>query len=104
MWSHIQNLTGRTLKTLDRGNAFDIVSVGSATATVRPLASGIDRTIEREAFEQAFTELRTRGELSRTDIQKKYSSFNPAYVASMLAQVPGVSVKTRPIRLFYRKP
>lgn len=104
MWEHIRKLTGTTLKTLERGHPFDVVEVGSENATVRPQATGIKRTIEKETFEEAFKELATRGELSRADIQERYTLFNPAYVASMLAQVPGLTVKRESIRLFYRHP
>lgn len=88
MWSYIQNIKGKTLKTLEKGHPFDVVSVGSENVTVKPRASGIERTVAREAFEHAFAELSARGELSRADIQKRYAS-------SILLMSPPCSPKSQ---------
>jgi hypothetical protein len=104
VWNYIRSLSGASLRTLDKGRSFDVTHVGDTSVTVRPHATGTERSIERDAVERAFEELAVRGELTRAEIQERYSSFNPAYVAAMLAEVPGVRVALRPIRLFYKAP
>jgi hypothetical protein len=102
IWSEIKKLKGTTLRTLDQNKPFDIVEVTDQNVIVKPHARGIERTVEREAIEDAFGELALRGEIARTDIQDKYSNFNPAYVAAILASLPGVTVLRKPIRLYYK--
>lgn len=101
IWSEIRNLQGDTLKTLDRGNPFDVSYVGNDTLFVSPQISGKARPIKRGTFEEAFNELRIRGELSRSDIQTRSSRFNPAYIAAILSKVTGVRYRRRPIVLSY---
>jgi hypothetical protein len=101
VWSHIESMAGKTLATLERGKAFDIVKVGSSRVVVRPHASNTARSIERRELEGAFKELSLQGELSRSRIQQQYSDWNSAFVAAMLADIPGVRIAHKPIRLLY---
>ena len=101
IWSEFRKLQGKTIRTLDRRNPFDVSYVGQDTLIVTPQVSGKVRTINREIIESAFIELKTKGELSRSEIQDRYSSFNPAYVAALLSELPGVSYRIRPIVLRY---
>jgi hypothetical protein len=103
LWSEISKLEGKTLRTLDRNRPFDVVKVGVREVIVRPHVRGIVRTIHRDAIEDAFSELAARGKMARTDIRNRYSDFNPAYIAAMLAALPGVKVFKKPIRLEYSK-
>ncbi len=101
IWSEIKKLKGTTLKTLDQYRPFDIVTVTDQNVIVKPHARGIARIIERKAIEDAFGELALHGEITRADIRKRYTDYNPAYVAAILASLPGVTVSRRPIRLYY---
>ena len=101
IWSEIKKLKGTTLKTLDQNRPFDIVEVTDQNVIVKPHARGIARTIKREAIEDAFGELALRGEITRADIRERYANYNPAYVAAILASLPGVTALRKPIRLYY---
>ncbi|MCB0018425.1 MAG: hypothetical protein KDE09_11585 [Anaerolineales bacterium] len=101
-WAVIGALEGKTLKTLDRLQPFDVVAVDSAKIIVRPHKSGKERPIKREVVEGAWSDLMRRRELTRNDIRERYSQFNPAYVAAILAAVPDVDYRIRPIRLNIR--
>jgi hypothetical protein len=100
-WSQISRLRGTTLKTLDQKHPFDIVEVTPEAVTVRPHATDKERAIRRAEIEPAFQELVTKGVLTRTEIHKQYSEFNPAYVAAILAALPDVQHSVRPIELKY---
>jgi hypothetical protein len=101
IWAEVGRLHGKTLKTLDRGQAFDLVAVTDAGAHVRPHISDKERVIQRKEIEAAGRALVAKGTLSRTEIQQRYSLFNTAYVAAILAALPGVTHRVRPIELQY---
>jgi hypothetical protein len=100
-WEEIHKLKGRTLKTLDRGNPFDVVDVTERVVVVRPHENNKVRKIGRDRIEGAYKELIAKREITRSEIRSKYSEFNPAYIAAMLANLPGVTHITKPIRLKY---
>ena len=102
IWSEIEKLQGKTLNTLDRKKPFDIVYVGEQTVIVRPHVRRLERPIRRQVIEDAFAELKLRGEISRCEIRDRYTSFNPAYVAAILSSLPGVTYLLKPIRLYYQ--
>ena len=104
IWPQIEKLHGKTLNTLDRKKPFDIVQVGEKKVIVRPHVRKLERPIRRDRIEGAYSELRLRGELSRCDIRDRYSNFNPAYIAAILASLPGVTFLLKPIRLYYQEP
>ncbi len=103
VWTEIKALVGQTLRTLDQNNAFDVLAVTDQAVVVCPRASGKERKVKRGEIEPAFHELVTRGMIQRTDIRDRYSNFNPAYVAAILAALPGVRHSVRPICLFYAR-
>lgn len=102
LWSEIGRLKEQTLRTLSRNNAFDIVEVSRHRVIIIPHATGHERTIASLEIEGAFNEIVSSKEITRNDIQQQHSSFNPAYVAAILAALPDVKVVSRsPIRLEY---
>lgn len=101
IWPAIEGLKGKTLRTLDRNNPFDVVDVTDQTIVVCPHASGRERTIRRKEVEPAYQELRTRGVVERADIRERHSEFKPAYVVAILASLPGVRYSVKPIRLHF---
>lgn len=100
-WEEIHKLKARTLTTLDQGKPFDVVDVTERVVIVRPHAHGNERRVGRKRIEGAYNELMTKREITRGTIRAKYSDFNPAYIAAILATLPGVTHATRPIRLQY---
>lgn len=100
-WQEVQRLEHQTLKTLDRSNPFHIVRVTEHVVIVKPQETGIERRIQRGRLENSFRELVAIGELSRSEIEDKHSPRNPAYIAAILAEMPGVRLSLRPITLHY---
>lgn len=102
MWSQFKRFEGETLYTLDRRNPFDVVRVTRSQLIVSPHKSGDERILTRQVLEGAYQTLQQKTELTRGDIQANYSGWSSAYVAALLAQLPDVSYRIRPIRLYYR--
>ncbi len=50
-------------------------------------------------MEAAYQRLMALEELSRSEIRELFSEFNPAYVAAILAALPGVTYSRKPIAL-----
>lgn len=103
VWSVIQQLEGRTLHTLDQNKPFDVVAVTEQTILVQSYASGKERRIKRDEIAPAYEELHTRVVVERADIRERYSNYNSAYVAAILAALPGVRHSVQPIRLRYER-
>ncbi len=103
IWGEIRKLEGQTLRTLDRGKRFDVVSVTENTVTVMPHETHEQRPIDREMLEDAYRFLEVTGQITRTDIRAEYSEFNSAYVAAILAEMPGVKYSVAPIRLRFHR-
>jgi hypothetical protein len=99
VWRFFRGLKGRRLSTLDQQRPFTLVDVSPTNLTVRVESTGFPRTIRRADFEEAWERLREQGRLARTEIHREISPFNPAYVSTLLAQVPGVRHTISPILL-----
>src|SRR5437868_12655489 len=100
IWSEIEKLDGLTLKTLDQKKAFDIVGVTDHVVTICPHETQTERPIARDEIEKAYQYLYVVEQITRTEIREKFSEYNPAYVAAILAELPDVSHAIRPIRLW----
>jgi hypothetical protein len=100
IWEEIVKLNGRTLYTLDRQKPFTTVSVTESNVVVRPRETGKERSIPRAGIEGAHRQLVAAGRLTLAEIEKGFAPLNPAYVASLLAEIPGVAVSTRPLQLW----
>lgn len=103
VWGEIAKLVGQRLETLDEGNRFKVVKVGENHVELLLSRTGNPRRIERGEIEAAWDQLIREGSISRSTIHRKYSEFNPPYVSAILAALPGVTHKTKPIRLFYQR-
>ena len=100
-WDKVKELEGRTLKTLDHEKKFDILAVSNKGVIVKPLSTGKERKVPRDEIDDgAYRELASNKEITRTTIEAKFSPRNPVYVAAILAELPGVRYKIRPIRLW----
>jgi hypothetical protein len=98
-WREVQSLVGRNLQTLDQGKPFEVILVKDGVVIVRVGSSGKERKIRRKQIEPAWNELIRRSVLARTTIRDQYSKFNPAYIAAILAALPGIEYTQKPIIL-----
>jgi len=99
VWQHFRGLVGQRFHTLDQRKPFILSEVGHNNLTVRVEETGKSRPIQRAHFEEAWNRLASAGRLSRSEIHREISPFNPAYVSTLLAQVPGVQHRLSPIVL-----
>lgn len=100
--AHLNELVGKTLKTLDRNKPFDILHVTHETVIVYIHAGKKERFIPIKELEGAFLGLMANKRISRSEIEELYSPRNPAYVAAILAAFPGVDYSLKPIALYIK--
>jgi len=100
MWVEIEKLKSQTLTTLDQKKPFNVVDVTEHAVLICPQETQTERPISRDEIENAYRHLVTIGQSTRTEIQEKFSEYNPAYVAAILAALPNVQHSTRPIKLW----
>ena len=104
VWTFLQGLRGRRFHTLDQHHPFTLEEIGNANLVVRVERTGRSRPIPKGDFSEAWNRLTTLGQLSRTEIHREISPFNPAYVSTLLTQVPGVHYRVSPIVLSVSEP
>jgi hypothetical protein len=102
LWQRISDLKGQTLKTLDQHKAFDVLVITDKSVILHLHSTGKERIVERERIEAAWRALQRQGTISRSDIQAKFSPRSSAFVAALLAALPGVTYRVRPIELSYK--
>jgi hypothetical protein len=102
-WNLVRRLVGRKLYTLDQRHPFQVVEIDEKSLHILVETTGNHRAIPRGEIEAAWKHLVREGEITRTEIREQYSAANPAYVAAVLAALPGISYQTGPIRLIYRQ-
>jgi hypothetical protein len=98
----IKQLIGKQLHTLDQKSPFVVIHVDDTT-TVINTSTGTEWKIDNYRIKNAWEELINSGILSRTEIQTKFSEFNPAYIAAILSEFPGVIYSEKPIILKFRQ-
>lgn len=101
-WDQIKLLVGKSLKTLDRRKPFDILECTDTYIIVRPHENKIERRINRQEIMNTLNELRMRKSITRSEIREHHAQFNPAYVAAILASLPDIEYKLKPITLYYK--
>jgi type I restriction-modification system DNA methylase subunit len=99
-WRQIATEIPRQLQTLDEQKPFEITSVTHETVELI-VSTGQPRTLQRGDIEQAWNELSRHGRVDRDQVTR-FANFNVAYVMAILAQLPGVSHKLRPLRLMFK--
>ena len=87
----LEKLTGKTLATLDRQKRFDVLSVMPKQIMLYIQATGKERKMHWREIEPAWELLQREGQLTRITIRDRFSEANPAYVAALLASLPGVT-------------
>jgi hypothetical protein len=103
LWEEIKKLEGKTLFTLDRKSPFEIRYVSNIKVILRT-STGKDRPLLWTELEQAWKHLEKHKKLTRREIREyEYSNFNPAYVASILANISGITHSNKPITLYLQR-
>lgn len=97
LWRQIAMQIPRKLKTLDQGKPFEITSV-THDAIELIVSTGEPRAVPRPDMEQAWNILAAQGELTREQVTP-FANFNVAYVLAILAQLPGVEYRIKPLKL-----
>lgn len=100
VWEQIDYLTGQTLKTLERHKPFEVMEVTSSDIQIYIYSTLRKQRIKRVEIEGAWQELQKEGFITSSGIKSRYSKNNPAYIAAILASVPGVTHRIKPIQLF----
>lgn len=101
LWKELMKLVGQELHTLHENNPFTMDEVRERQVKITVGTTGNRRTIQRKELEPAWEHLVEEGSISRTEIHAQFSDFNPAYVTAIFAVLPGVTHRTKPLRLFY---
>ena len=100
MWQEIKKLKGQTLTTLAQQKPFDIFDVTHHAVLICPQETQTERPISRDEIDASYRHLVTTGQTTRAEIREKFSEYNPAYVAAILAALPNVEHSSRPIKLW----
>jgi len=101
VWEQVRQLIGRTLYTLKQRNPFRVEGIKGTVVQITIGKTGHSRPVRRSEILLAWQKLERDSEISFADVQEN-ALFNPAYVSAILAQFPGVTYWTRPIRLRYQ--
>ena len=99
LWAELKKLEGKTLHTLDRKKPFEVVEVSGDRVQICT-STGRERSVRWRSLEQAYAHLEKFGRLTRKEIgELGYSEYNRAYVAALLANLPGIIYTVKPITL-----
>jgi hypothetical protein len=96
LWETIRGLCNQTLTTLKQKKKFDVLELDRNHVNIFIHASGKNRPVPKAEIEAAYNHLLLHGEISRTEIEAKYSPRNPVYVSVFLSKVPGVTYSIYP--------
>jgi hypothetical protein len=66
LWSEVKKLEGATLRTLDRGNRFEVLAVTRQNVVVKPSATLKERPIQWAEVLGAYRELSALGRTTRS--------------------------------------
>jgi hypothetical protein len=96
-WNLLVGLQGKVLKTLGQGKPFTVINVSQGYIYIVPHKNNKGRTIDIKEIEGAYRRLKTMGQITRVEIEAQFSPRSPAYVAAILATLPGVRSHGKPI-------
>ena len=102
LWTELKKLEGFTFQTLKQKKKFEVIVVTDSLILIKPQARGKERSISRKEVEGSYHELVASRQISRSQIEDRYSPRNSAFVAALLAQLAGVDFTDDPITLYYR--
>jgi hypothetical protein len=97
--SELKKLQGKCLSTLYQKKPFEITQISNNQIIIKT-SKELQRPIPLKEISQALNHLERHKTLTRSEIRDLgYSEFNPAYVAAILANLPGVAFSLSPIIL-----
>jgi len=97
--TELKKLQGKPLHTLDQGKPFDVAEV-SSKEIVLTISTGKSRPVPFWKFQEAWNHLEKYKTLSLVEIRSlKISNFHPTYIAAVIANIPRVKFRKRPILL-----
>jgi len=91
VWEFLHSRIGTTYLTLDQGHPFVLLSVSANAIVIRIGRTNRERSIRRSELEDSWNHLTSRRRLSRVEVRRLHSPYNPAYVVALLASVPGAA-------------
>ncbi len=96
-WKLVAALQGKVLQTLYQRRLFNVLLVTASHAIVVPQKTEKNGLVPMKEIEGAYCKLKSTGKLTRVQIEYEFSPRNPAYVAAILANLPGVKFYNDPI-------
>ena len=99
---YLRNMAGKPLETLELKRSFEIQAVSDRHVVIWVSGTGKTRTFPIKEIESAYQALAVSRVITRSEIQRKYSPRNPAYIAAILAALPNVDYALKPITLMLR--
>jgi hypothetical protein len=99
IWDDLKALEGKTLSTLDQNKKFDMTSVSNEIILIHIHSTKKKRSIRSKEITSAWEKLKIERTLSRSQIEQEFAPRNPAYVVAILANLPGVRHRVKPIVL-----
>lgn len=96
-WKMLSGLQGKVLKTLAQNKQFTVVHISQNNVVIIPHQSNKPRPIYMKEIEGSYRKMIVIGQITRIEIEAQFSPRNPAYVAAILATLPGVKVHRKPI-------
>lgn len=102
IWPFVENLKGKTLFTLAYKKAFEIIEINNNEVNILVHSTNKERKILKKNIDNAAKYLFSNKTITRIYIRDNFSEANPAYIAAILASLPDVTHKNKPITLYYR--
>jgi hypothetical protein len=99
IWNQLDYLMGQSLKTLERDQPFEILEITPSAIQIIVYSTKETRRIDRGKLEGAWMQLNKQGTISGTSLLDDFSSSNYAYIAAIMAAMPGVSYRADPLEL-----
>ena len=87
----VEKLIGETLTTLYKDKRFDVLAVSPNQILLSIHATEKERKVRWQEIEPAWELLQRQKQLTRIEIRDNFTVANPAYVAALLAELPGVT-------------
>ena len=89
-----------TLSETKRKSEFELIDFFEDYITIKTSANKI-RRINRDEIENSYDYLLKNGKITRKQIMRDFSTFNPAYVAAIIASFENVAYNLEPIITLY---
>ena len=99
VWDHLDYLMGRSLKTLEDQQPFEILEKSSADIQIFVYSSRETRRLKRGILEGAWLQLTRHGVITEEEIKSNHSASNYPYIIAILGTMPTVNYSPNPAKL-----